>query len=318
MQLAAQFSLFLAAAYGLSLMLWAVLRFRPRGQPLAISVSALIMSSPLLISAPYVGARALACVLAIDLFFKTTDYATQRAQGTVRDMGWRTYASFLIPFPVFLVRFGQRVYGKPVSTDGRREAAVTLLVFALCLVGVLQTAATGPFRSSFLLDHTVKFVAFAVAIEAFARFIQHLERLWGFDVPPLIDHAWLSRTVGEFWSRYNIRVHDWFEHNVFRPSGGRRYPVRGVFLTFFVSGVLHEIGFAIATSRIDGYQFAFFMLQAPAVVVSRVAERSLPGGAVGWARSVTTILWMWLTSMLFFHGVNRVFPFFYACEPWLP
>ena len=26
---------------------------------------------------------------------------------------------------------------------------------------------------------------------------------------------------------------------------------------------------------------------------------------------------MWLTSMLFFHGVARVFPFFYAADPWL-
>ena len=108
-------------------------------------------------------------------------------------------------------------------------------------------------RSSFLLDHTIKFVVFTPAIESLARLIHGLERLAGHDTMPLIDNAFRSRTVGEFWYRYNTRVHSWFDYNVFRPLGGRRSPVRAVFLTFFASAVLHELGFAIATSRCDGY-----------------------------------------------------------------
>ena len=31
-----------------------------------------------------------------------------------------------------------------------------------------------------------------------------------------------------------------------------------------------------------------------------------------------TILYMSVTSVFFFHGVNKVFPIVYASEPWLP
>ena len=67
-------------------------------------------------------------------------------------------------------------------------------------------------------------------------------------------------------------------------------------------------------SRLDGYQFAFFLLQAPAVVIGRTIQQKTKANL---AARIATVLWMWLTSMLFFHGVARVFPFFYAAEPWL-
>jgi len=193
------------------------------------------------------------------------------------------------------------------------------LVFVFCFVIALWSSDSQRIRSSFLFDHTLKFVLFTVAIESLSRMLHGVEKAAGFETPPLIDSAFRSRTVGEFWYRYNTRVHSWFDRNVFLPAGGRRSPVRAIFLTFFVSAILHEVGFAIATSRLDGYQFAFFLLQAPAVVIGRAIQQEFKANTTGRvALQITTILWMWATSMLFFHGVDRVFPFFYAAEPWLP
>src|SRR4029079_19502710 len=113
--------------------------------------------------------------------------------------------------------------------------------------------------------------------------------------PPIMRHFYVSLTPAEFWSRYNTRIHDWLESNVYRPAGGKS---RGVIAVFFVSAVLHEFAFDVATSHPDGYQFTFFILQAPAVLCSpylkRLADRYGIAGRT-LVRSLT-ILWFYFTS----------------------
>ena len=99
-----------------------------------------------------------------------------------------------------------------------------------------------------------------------------------------------------------------------------RAPHRGLVAVFVVSALLHELMFGIATSRFDGYQATFFLLQIPAVMFSSYLDRlSKASGVAGQivARGLT-ILWLGATSLFFFHGVDRVFPFVYASQPWLP
>jgi hypothetical protein len=147
-------------------------------------------------------------------------------------------------------------------------------------------------------------------IESISRVLYGFERLAGFDTSPIIRNAYLSRTVSEFWQRYNYRLHDWLYRNVFQAAGGRRAPARSVLLVFVFSGVFHEAAFALATSRLTGYQFAFFAIQGPAVLASRHLERLSRGGAIAgriMAHGVT-ILFLSVTSVLFFHGVSEVFP----------
>ena len=97
----------------------------------------------------------------------------------------------------------------------------------------------------------------------------------------------------------------------------RRSRIAAVFL---VSAALHELAFGIATSRFDGYQAAFFLVQAPAVMLSpHLAHLSVNWGWMGSALARTvTVCWMGATSVLFFHGVDRVFPWIYVSRPWLP
>ncbi len=309
---------FLALAYGLALALWSLAGSRCIPVWLSHCVGVAVLFTPMLIPGQHVMPRAWACMLSVELFFKTSDYVSQRRQGSIEDKRFLRYAGFLVPFPVFLVRFGERHRGSQFTLSGCREAVVAGGIVLLCFILLGLMSGIASVRTSFLLDHSLKFVVFTLAIESLARLLHGLERMAGYNTRPLIDDAWRSRTVGEFWDRYNTRVHSWFEHNVFLPLNARRAPVRAVIVTFLLSAILHEIGFAIATSRIDGYQFTFFILKAPAVILWRSLQRYANGPATRIMLQVSTILWMWATSMFFFHGVNRVFPFFYAADPWLP
>ena len=169
-------------------------------------------------------------------------------------------------------------------------------------------------RANFVLDHVAMLVAFVLAIESISCVLFGLEHLAGFDTRPIIRNAFRSRTVAEFWQRYNGRVHDWFLRNIFRQIGGRRRPIRAVWLVFLISGLFHELMFGIATSVFDATQLAFFLIQAPAAMTSGWFERlANRGGVAGkFAAHGFTILFLAATSVLFFHGVRRVFPFIYA------
>jgi hypothetical protein len=115
-------------------------------------------------------------------------------------------------------------------------------------------------------------------------------------------------------------MHDWLYRNVFEATGGRRAPIRSVLAAFLVSGIFHELAFALATSRITGYQFMFFTIQGPAALASRKLERlARRGGIAGKiAAHGFTLLFLAITSVLFFDGVSKIFPFIYASVSPLP
>ena len=314
-----QFVGFLAAAFGLSVAVWPIFRLRGLWSWLPISICTSVLLTPLVIAPHHVKLRALACFIAVELFFKTTDYAAQLGKSSIEDRRFRSYVRFLVPFPVLLVRFGESQRRSNFNLSNWHRTVSALIGFAASFAVLEALSHVAMVRSSFILDHTLKFLLFTVAIESLGRLLWGVEHAAGYHTRPLIDRAFRARTVGEFWYRYNTRVHAWFDHNIFRRLRGRRGPVAAVWLTFFVSAVLHELGFAIATSRVDGYQLTFFMLQAPAVILFRLCQRVANGSRAGRiALHGAAILWMWATSMFFFHGVNRVFPFFYVSQPWLP
>ncbi|MDB5350681.1 MAG: acyl-CoA cholesterol acyltransferase [Planctomycetota bacterium] len=303
-----------AVAYGCALAVpllgwWSRGRLRnPAGWCAAVGA----LACPLLIPADLVVFRAASAFVSTDVVFKMVDFLRHHRRewdGLVA----REYCRFLIPFPVLSIVYPdhKRRLARP---DCPWPHIVRILGgtagVAAGIVLVRTLAANAIFRSSPALDHALRLVIFVPTIEAISRVLHGIERLAGFDTTPIIRNAFLSRTVSEFWRRYNGRMHDWYDRNVFRPSGGRRAPTRAVGLVFLVSGLHHELMFAIATSGFTGYQLAFFLAQAPAVLASgrleRVARR---GGIAGkiLAHGVT-ILFLSVTSVLFFHGVSQVFP----------
>lgn len=317
------FLLATAAAYAVAFASGPLLILRSRcAFGAAAGAIGLLAACPFLIPYKEVQWRAVAAFISVALMFKIVDAVRHmRLSGSRITFG--DYCRFLIPFPVLQVVLAQRWRRLPNGVS-RRPEVPKLLVGAVGFAAgflFLRLLHENPLlQSSFLLDHSVKLAVFLVAIESLSQSLNGLERLAGFDTKPVIQFCFLSRTVAEFWQRYNNRVHAWFYYNVFRPSGGRRAPIRAVVVTFFVSGLLHEVMFAIVTLRINGYQLAFFLLQIPGVLASGPLERwaRRPGIGRKIAAHGFAVFWLAATSTFFFHGVNRIFPVFYASRPWLP
>jgi MBOAT, membrane-bound O-acyltransferase family len=314
----------LATAYALAIAVYPVVRRRGVFCIVTVSLASIaIVVCLFIIPREQVVLRALTALLIVDLFFRLIDFTRQSWRGEIETAGWLDYCRFLIPFPWLSVVFGQK--DRRIPLDQRSVADLIRVLLGSAGVGlgfVLLFAANEipALQSSFVLDHITKLFIFVLTVESLAQGVCGLERLVGFVTRPLTDRGFLSRTPAEFWRRYNTRVQPWLYWNVFVPSGGRRAPVRGVWTTFLVSATLHEVAFAIALSRFTGYQFFFFLIQAPAVLLSPSLDRlSRATGACGavFAHAIT-ILWMGSTSIFFFDGVDRIFRFFYASERWLP
>lgn len=324
MSIAGSLLLAFAVAYACAVVA-PLIRLRSRSKPAVLAAWCLVpvvIACPLLIPPASVGLRAASALISADIAFKIVDYF--RRWDSLDDRAiLRDYYSLLIPFPVFAVvhpehRRRLRRPEAPWPHLFRLVAGIAGVVGAVLMLRALSSSV--PIRSNFALNHGAMLLAFVVAIELLSRALCGLEHLAGFDTTPIIRNAYLARTVSEFWRRYNHRIHDWLYRNVFQTTGGRRAPARSVVLVFLASGVFHELMFGIATSRFTGYQLAFFALQAPAALASGRLERlARRGGVVGKVVAHgSTILFLAVTSVLFFHGVHKVFPFIYASEPSMP
>jgi hypothetical protein len=282
----------------------------------------MILACPLLIPSANIGLRAASAFASGDITFKLVEYFRHCGIAEGRIV-LRDYYQFLIPFPVLSAVYPdhKRRLPRPLSPWPQVLLLAGGITGAtLAVAAVRSLAKIDAFRASFALNHTVMLLTFVVAIESLSRAICGLERLAGFDTRPIIRNAYLSRTVSEFWQRYNYRIHDWFYRNVFQATGGRRRPVSSLLLVFVVSGFFHELMFAVATSRVTGYQFAFFTIQGPAALASGRLERlARRGGIAGKITAhAATILFVAVTSVLFFDGVGKIFPFIYASRSPLP
>jgi hypothetical protein len=313
----------IAAAYIVALAVWPLLisgtKLNLVGTVLAIIG---ISVCPALIPPDHSMARAFSCLWCLDSLFRVLDCARQLRKRTANPVAWRAYWTFLIPFPFLLTVFGQKRRISLTLHDNRADlirCCGSLAVTAMALLLCVQSHHIEALRESFLLDYLTKLVLFAVGVEAASQCQVALERLSGYSAPPLINQAYLARTPAEFWFRYNQRVRQWLHANVFVPCGGRRSPLTGIVAVFLFSAIFHEFFFSLALSQLEGYQFAFFVLQIPAVLVSPQLER-LAARGVGGRFVAHGLTWLWFagTSPLFFHGLDRVFPVFYVSRPWLP
>jgi hypothetical protein len=288
------------------------------------SVVAILFASPLIVPPELPGLRAIAAFVTADMAFRVVDFfrqassALNRAGSDVcRQITWGQYAGCLIPFPVLLAVWGERPPWKFDAAAWKSEPVRVTAGACLCAAAVkllMLAHQTELLQTSFALDHLTMVVAYIVAVESLAAALVGIEHLAGFATTPLIRRGFLSRTPAEYWLRYNTRVQRWLQLNVFVPVGGRRNPARGIVAVFFVSAVLHEVAFDIATSSITGYQAAFFLLQIPAVLLSRRLEMfaSDYGHFGDLLARLLTFAWFAVTSVLFFDGVARIFPFIYA------
>jgi alginate O-acetyltransferase complex protein AlgI len=116
-----------------------------------------------------------------------------------------------------------------------------------------------------------------------------LSVLWrraGVDARPLMNAPLRSTSLTSFWSdRWNRAFVDLARPLLLRPLR-RRLDVTGAFVVvFLVSGLLHEAVISLPAGGGWGLPFAYFALQAVAVLVERSPagrRLGLGAGAVGW------------------------------------
>ena len=92
-------------------------------------------------------------------------------------------------------------------------------------------------------------------------------------VPPINVCPWLARDLAGFWGwRWNRLIGDWLYQVVFVPL--RRRPKHAMFVTFLVSGVLHEVLVSLPLSivcdgSVWGWFVGYFLLQFLAMRMER-------------------------------------------------
>lgn len=164
----------------------------------------------------------------------------------------------------------------------------------------------------FLLEHAVKATTTYLVALSFGQVGDAFWRLAGQPALDCFDSPHRAVTPADFWRRWNRPVRQFFFEAVFKPLKGFRHPVRATFVTFVISGCIHEYLSDIATGRILGFQMVFFMLQACGVLLTL---RLKPEGRHAILGNGLTLLFLLLSSIFFFLSVDAVVPFYDSQRP---
>jgi hypothetical protein len=275
-----------------------------------------VLLSPCLIPPNRLLPRFLASVAAT--LFAVKLYDLRIDLRSVPSISWRSAAVFLAN-PFALVRRRLAAERRPSWQENSQQLALGLLglVAGIALLAVLFRIDWRPYP--FLAEHCVKVVAFYVAVLGGLDGAVAVWRLLGGTARDYMDRPYAARTPADFWQRYNRPMQQFFYEDIFKPSGATRAPVRAILLTFALSAVMHEYLFGIATSRVQGYQTAFFLLQGCAVAATmrfrHAVRRDAAWKAVG---ILSTLAFNLVSSVLFFASMNALAPFYSRGLPsWL-
>ena len=99
-------------------------------------------------------------------------------------------------------------------------------------------------------------------------------RAAGINVTPIMNAPLRSRSVAEFWgTRWNLGFHELANELVFRPTVARLGVAGALMLTFFTSGVVHELVITVPARGGYGLPTLYFVLQGLGVLVERRIPR---------------------------------------------
>jgi MBOAT, membrane-bound O-acyltransferase family len=260
--------------------------------------------SPLSIPFDYRLLRFLAAANLVTLGFKLYDLRLDTLGE--RGIRYREYLRFLgNPF------VGVR---RRLASEQRPARAADVLGLVVGLCGLAAGVAAGRqvfvadwSKAPFLLEHTAKLIALYIPLLSGLSAGAACWRLLGGSARDYMDKPYLARTPADFWRRYNRNAQQFFLEDVFNTLDNRLDRPARIMIVFFLSAMLHEYVFGIATGRVQGYQTAFFLLQGIAVAgTMRVRPRGWR--AITWAMG--TALFVLLSSTLFFASMQGVVPFY--------
>jgi hypothetical protein len=108
----------------------------------------------------------------------------------------------------------------------------------------------------------------------------------GRDVRPIMEAPIAARSVAEFWGRrWNRAFHDAVMAGLFNPCARRVGSDAALFITFLISGLIHDLMISIPAGGGYGLPTLYFLVQWLGIVIerSRVGRRlGLRAGARGW------------------------------------
>ncbi len=96
----------------------------------------------------------------------------------------------------------------------------------------------------------------------------------GINVTPIMNAPLRSRSVAEFWgNRWNLGFHELANELVFRPTVHRLGVAGALMLTFFASGIVHELVITVPARGGYGLPTLYFVLQGLGVLIERGIPR---------------------------------------------
>ena len=272
---------------------------------LFIGIALLTLACPLCVSRDHPVIR---CLLATTfVFFVIKGWDVHLHPSSYRDLRVREYIIFLMNHCSFVPgkphdtraypRIGQRVRYFVIRT------AHIVLASALLFV-VFQCNWTA---YSFWPEHVVKALCSLVWIVCAFKLYGAIWRMSGTRTKAYATNLWSIGTPADFWRRCHKLAHQWFYQDVFRQAGGTRHPTPALWLTFVVSGLLHEYIISISLGRVTGYMLLFFVLQG---VATSLTWRCVPSGAARVAGFMLTYAFLATSSVYFFVAVNEGISFY--------
>jgi D-alanyl-lipoteichoic acid acyltransferase DltB (MBOAT superfamily) len=303
------FALAVAVASTAAIPFYFALRTGRRARTIALLLaSAFLLVTPFLVPPGARFLRLLAAILAATHVLKLYDLHVGAARGVVP-----CFRAFLAFLPSIFSLVHRKLDGepRPATRDNLRRVAVGTALFILMTALFIGTFRVDWSRHPFALEHAVKVVTLFLAIVPATSALGAAWNLLGGRGRTFMDNPFAARTPADFWRRYNRPVHQFLHEDVFLPAGGARSPLRGILAVFLVSAAVHEYVFSVAIGKVQGYQTAYFLVQALAVAATM---RLKPRGASAAAATAATFAFNVATAVLFFASVDEVLPFFYRNE----
>lgn len=298
-------ALSLAVTWGSGLVFYAALKM-PRHvcRVVFVLLLAAVLGSPLIVppTAPFT--RLIATIGSIAISVKLYDTFWNTEAGFLPGP-WIYFTSLLHPFALVLRRV-MREKARP----RRSELVQTLVCLSAgmgavaLIVGVFSMHWRG---RSFIAEHCAKAISMFLMIQFLPNGLAPIFRLLNIPATNFAGPFFLARTPAEFWRLYNRPAGQFFHEYVFKPAGGMTRPLTATFLTFLVSGVIHEYVFDISAPRVVGWQMLFFTTQGLAVIAT---IRLRPRGWLAPAAVVLTFVFNLITVYFFLICVNAVLPFY--------
>jgi hypothetical protein len=94
--------------------------------------------------------------------------------------------------------------------------------------------------------------------------------LVGVQLSPLMDAPWKSDSVGSFWGRrWNIAFIQMTKITLFVPLARKGKSMLALLLSFFISGIFHEVALSLPVGSGYGLPMLYFILQSVFVLIER-------------------------------------------------